>query len=165
MFRPTEPRDTPALIAIARGTGVFKEREIEALQEVLDDYHDTNREHGHFAVSYEHEQEGRLLGFVYYAPAAMTDRGWYLYWIIVEKSTQARGIGGHLIRHAEHEIRALGGRLFLIETSSLPMYEPTRRFYLKHGYELACTIRDYYFDGDDLCVFTKRLLPRQVETP
>lgn len=158
-IRPTRASDTPALIEIGRGTGVFKDMEIQALREVLDDYHETNLEIGHLAVSYE--DEGRLVGFAYYAPAAMTDRTWYLYWIIVAKDYQSRGIGGVLLRHAETEIQNREGRLFLIETSSLPMYEPTRRFYLKKGYELACTIRDFYYDGDDLNVFSKRFLPRE----
>ena len=45
-----------------------------------------------------------------------------------------------------------------IETSSLPHYEPTRRFYLKHGYELGATLRDFYAEGDDMVVFRKLLL-------
>lgn len=162
MIRPTAPSDTPGLIEIARGTGVFKDLEIQALQEVLDDYHEHMRDAGHLSVSFE--QDGRLTGLAYYAPAVMTDRTWYLYWIIVDKPSHSRGIGGELLRYAEEAIRRLDGRLFLIETSSLPMYEPTRRFYLKHGYELAATIRDYYFDGDDLCVFSKRLAPRADDT-
>jgi ribosomal protein S18 acetylase RimI-like enzyme len=89
----------------------------------------------------------------------MTDRAWYLYWIAVAKPTQARGIGGRLLVAAEEEIARLGGRLLLIETSSLPHYAPTRRFYARHGYELACRLADFYADGDDLVVFRKRFLP------
>lgn len=162
-IRPTRASDTPPLVEIGRGTGVFKDLEIQALREVLDDYHETNNELGHLAVSYE--DEGRLVGLAYYAPAAMTDRTWYLYWIIVDKDYQSRGIGGLLLRHAETEIKNLDGRLFLIETSSLAMYEPTRRFYLRNGYELACTIQDFYYDGDDLNVFSKRFFPREDSSP
>ncbi len=158
MIRPTEPRDTPGLVEIARGTGVFRDLEIEALREVLDDYHSDNQRLGHISVSYDHE--GELAGLAYYAPASMTDRAWYLYWIIVAKPLHNLGIGGILLRHAENEIRQLGGRLFVIETSSLEMYEPTRRFYLKHGYDQPATIPDFYTDGDSLCIFTKRFLPR-----
>jgi len=39
-----------------------------------------------------------------------------------------------------------------IETSSLPHYELTRRFYLKHGYEQAAVLRDFYSDGDDMVI-------------
>jgi GNAT superfamily N-acetyltransferase len=159
MIRPTDPGDTPDLIAIARGTEVFKPLELVALGEVLDDYHAEEQAHGHRSLTFE--QDGRPIGFAYYAPASMADRAWYLYWIAVAKSTHARGIGSQLLRAAEEEIRNLGGRLLLIETSSLPHYEPTRRFYLKHGYEVACRLADFYADGDDLVVFSKRFLPRE----
>jgi GNAT superfamily N-acetyltransferase len=158
MIRPTEPRDTPALTEIARGTGVFRELEIKALEEVLDEYHEGNRDVGHISVT--HETDGAISGLAYYAPASMTDRAWYLYWILVNKSLHRRGVGSALLRHAEDEICSLGGRLFLIETSSLPIYEPTRRFYLRHGYDQAATIPDFYTDGDSLVVFCKRFIPR-----
>jgi GNAT superfamily N-acetyltransferase len=159
MIRLTTPEDTPALVEIARGTGVFKPIELVALQEVLDDYHAHEQEQGHRAVTYA--QDGRPIGFAYYAPAAMTDRTWYLYWIAVDKATHARGIGSQLLAAAEREISDQGGRMLLIETSSLPHYELTRRFYLKQGYELACQLADFYADGDDLVVFRKRFIPRE----
>ena len=96
-----------------------------------------------------------MAGFAYYAPAAMTDRTWYLYWIAVSKQIQARGVGGKLLRHAEEDIKKANGRLFLIETSSLPQYDLTRKFYLKHGYEQHAVLRDYYADGDDMVIFRK----------
>jgi ribosomal protein S18 acetylase RimI-like enzyme len=45
----------------------------------------------------------------------------------------------------------------LIETSSLPHYGLTRKFYLKHGYEQTAILKDYYADGDDMVVFRKRM--------
>ena len=153
MIRPTIPEDTPTLVALAQGTGVFKQHEMQALKEVLDDYHASNRAEGHVCVTYE--QKGEILGFSYHAPAAMTDRTWYLYWIAVSKQTQARGLGGKLLRYVEDDIRGKEGRVLFIETSSLPHYELTRKFYLKHGYEQAAVLRDYYSDGDDMVVFRK----------
>ena len=155
MIRPTTPADTPALLALTEGTGVFKPHEVEALDEVLADYHAANRDQGHVAVT--DERHGEVVGYAYYAPAAMTDRTWYLYWIAVTRNTQARGVGSGLLRHAEEDIRRHNGRVLFIETSSLPHYEPTRRFYLRHGYEVTGVLRDYYADGDDMVVFRKRL--------
>jgi GNAT superfamily N-acetyltransferase len=142
---------------IARNTGVFKPLEIEALQEVLDDFHKGNIHAGHQAVSYEHH--GTVIGFAYFVPTAMTDRTWHLYWIFVDKNTQAKGIGAKLLKHAEEHITLLGGRLFIIETSSLPVYDLTRKFYVKHNYEQAAVIGDFYSDGDSMVVFRKRLQP------
>jgi ribosomal protein S18 acetylase RimI-like enzyme len=155
MIRPTVPGDTQALLALAQGTGVFKPHEIQALDEVFSDYHATNREAGHRCVTWE--EGGQMFGFAYWAPAAMTDRTWYLYWIAVRKQRQAGGIGRELMQYVEDDIRKAGGRVLFIETSGLPHYELTRRFYAKLGYEQAAVLPDYYADGDDMVVFRKRL--------
>ena len=155
MIRSTSPADTETLIRLARETGVFKPLEIQALREVLDDYHATNQKLGHHSITFE--QAGEILGFAYYAPAAMTDRAWYLYWIAVTKHTQAKGIGGKLLKHVEEDIHRLKGRMLFIETSSLPNYDLTRKFYLKQHYEQASVLPDFYADGDSLVVFRKRM--------
>jgi ribosomal protein S18 acetylase RimI-like enzyme len=87
----------------------------------------------------------------------MTDRSWYLYWIAVAKQTHARGIGGKLLKQVEDCIRSQNGRILFIETSSLPHYDLTRKFYIKHHYEQACVLPDFYADADDLVVFRKKL--------
>jgi ribosomal protein S18 acetylase RimI-like enzyme len=153
MIRPTTPEETLVLMELASGTGVFKPHEIEALKEVLDDYHAFNHEHGHRAVTFV--QNHQPIGLAYYAPAAMTDRAWYLYWIAVSKQIQAKGVGTRLLHHVEEDIRANKGRVLFIETSSLPHYELTRKFYVKHSYETAAVLKDYYSDGDDMVVFRK----------
>ncbi len=155
MLRPITPADTDVLVELTDETGFFKPMEVETLREVLDDYHAVNHIHNHRGFAWE--EGGKVLGYVYYAPAAMTDRTWYLYWIAVSKDTQGQGLGGRLLEFVEQDIRDQGGRLLLIETSSTPHYEPTRRFYLKYGYTLAANIPDYYADGDGLVVFSKRV--------
>lgn len=153
MIRPTIPADQFPLLTLARETDVFKPIEIDALEEVLNDYHATNHAHGHRSVTYE--DSGEAIGFAYYAPAAMTDRAWYLYWIAVTKRTQAKGIGGALLKFAEDDIRGRHGRVLFIETSSLPHYDLTRRFYLKHDYEQVAVVPDYYAQGDGMVVYRK----------
>ena len=108
-------------------------------------YHSTNQRLGHRCVTFE--QSGQILGFAYYAPAAMTDRTWYLYWIAVTRQTQARGIGGKLLKHVEQDIQQANGRVLFIETSGIakPNYDltqqilrqarlRTRRHFLLAGY-------------------------------
>ena len=70
MIRPTVPEDTPSLVTLAEGTTVFKPMEIQALREVLDDYHAHEKETGHRCVTCQ--KEGKIIGFAYYAPAAAT---------------------------------------------------------------------------------------------
>jgi ribosomal protein S18 acetylase RimI-like enzyme len=157
MIRATVPLDTPALLSLAEGTGAFKPLEIETLKDVLDDYYMTNQAYGHRSIC--DDEGGQLIGLAYYAPTVMTDQTWYLYWIAVSRPIQARGFGGNLLRQAEEDARGRGARLMMIETSSLPHYELTRRFYVKYGYEQAATLADFYADGDDMVVFCKRLRP------
>ena len=157
MLRPTAPDDTPALLALADETGVFKPYEVEGLAEVLTDYHDQERFNGHLARTWV--EGGAVAGFVYYAPADLTEGTWDLWWIVVGRGRQGRGLGSRLLGLVEESVRDEGGRQLLIETSSLPPYEPTRRFYLKHGYGVAAHIPDYYDEGDDLIIFRKRLTP------
>ncbi|NJS15555.1 MAG: GNAT family N-acetyltransferase, partial [Sphingopyxis sp.] len=72
------------------------------------------------------EENAAPVGFVYFAPVAMTDRTWELWWIVVGKSQQGRGTGRWLLDRVELQITQQAGRLLLIETSSTPHYEPTR---------------------------------------
>ena len=153
MIRPTVPADMPRLLELTADTGFFKPADVETLREVLADFFD--EPDGHRCVT--HEDGGRIVGFAYYAEASMTDRSWYLWWIAVDPSTQGKGVGRELMRHVEDDARRWGARLMLIETSSVPQYEPTRRFYQRLGYEQEALLRDYYSDGDGLVVFRKRL--------
>lgn len=155
MLRPTTPADSPALVAVAAGTGVFKPHELVALQEVLDDYHATNHEYGHQAHTWA--EGDTAVGFVYLAPTAMTDRTWELWWIAVEATRHGQGLGSKMLVAVEAAVQEAGGRLLLIETSSTPAYEPTRRFYLRHGYAEAARVADFYADGDGKVIFAKRV--------
>src|SRR5262249_5513265 len=155
MIRPTVRDDTPILVPLAEQTGVFKPLEIKALREVLDDYHAGHHAAGHRCVTLE--REGKVLGFAYYAPEAMTDRSWSLWWIAVLTTEQGRGLGRELLRYVEEDARAAGARVLFIDTSSLAHYEPTRRVYEKHAYDVTGVLRDWYADGDDKVIFRKRL--------
>jgi GNAT superfamily N-acetyltransferase len=156
MIRPTTPEETTLLVDLTEATGLFKPLEVEALTEVFADYFGGNRDFGHRSITAD--QDGMILGFAYYAPAAMTDRSWYLYWIAVRKDIQARGIGTELLRFVEKDIREQHrGRVLFIETGSLPHYEKTRQFYVKNQYETHAVLKDYYAEGDSMVVFRKVL--------
>src|SRR5262249_1083177 len=142
MIRPAVLADTPLLLELTAGTGVFKPYEVEVLREVLDDYHAGAKGAGHAAVVAE--LDGEIAGYAYYAPDVLADRAWYLYRIAVSHRLQGRGLGRALLRFAEDDIRRRDGRLLFIETSSLPHSELTRRFYLGNGYEITGVLRDFY---------------------
>ena len=87
----------------------------------------------------------------------MTEGTFDLYWIAVDPNVQRRGIGHQLLHHCEHSLQSVGGKLIVVETSSLPKYESTRIFYEKQKYRESARISDYYAAGDDLVIYTKPL--------
>src|SRR4051794_30062830 len=155
MIRPAEPADTPTLIAMTAATGVFKPLEVDTLREVLDDYHAHEAAAG--ARCFVLEEAGEVRGFEYHAPEPMTEGTWTLWWIVVKPGIQGKGLGLRLLRFAEADARQRHGRVFFIETSGTPHYEPTRRFYLKYDYHQEAVLRDYYAAGDDKIVFRRAL--------
>lgn len=157
MLRPATRSDTPALIALAISTGMFLPHEVEPLREVLDNFHA-----GHLGVDcrievWADDPSGPPVGMVYFSLNTMSDRTWDLWMIAVAPERQGQGIGSELVRFTEAHIRANGGRLLLIDTSSLPKYDTTRAFYSKHGYGEVARIPDFYTDGDSKVIYAKRI--------
>ena len=155
MIRATNEQDIEALVQLTAATGTFKPLEIQALREVLDDYFAENQALGHCAVT--SERDGQIMGFAYYAPAAMTEGTWQLWWIVVRKDVQAQGLGAEMLQFVEDDVRRRQGRVLFIETSSLPHYERTRQFYLRHEYEQHAVLNDFYAAGDSMVIFRKAL--------
>ena len=155
MIRPVTPADTPELLAMAAATGVFRPLEVDALKEVLDDYHDHAEAHGDRCFA--DEDRGQVLGFEYHGLEPMTENCWSLWWIVVKPGTQGKGIGAKLLKFAEDDARAHGARIFFLETSGMPHSDRTRKFYLKNGYEQEGRLRDFYAPGDDQVIFRKVL--------
>jgi len=153
MIRPVTPADVERLVVLTEATAFFRPREIETLWGVLDNYFTGETGHACFVF----EDGGVVVGYVYVGASDEADDTWYIWWIAVDPLTQGRGVGKELLQFAEDEARRRGGRVMFVETSSVPGYEPTRRFYLKNGYDREAVLRDYYADGDDLVVFRKRL--------
>lgn len=97
------------------------------------------------------------VAIAYCAPERLTDGTFNLYLIAVHKDFQAKGIGGEMLRYVESFLQSQGKRILLVETSGLPEFELTRKFYDKYGYHREAVIRDFYRDGEDKVVFWKKL--------
>ena len=155
-IRPAQRGDRLAIEKLLRNVGVFSEPEIGVGLEVLDAYFTLGAESGYW-VETAVDVHDAVVGYVCYGPTPATQGTFDLYWIAVDASGQARGIGSRLLRSAEDAIKEKGGRFIVVETSSQPSYEPTRRFYAAHGYTDLARLRDYYKVGDDLVIFGKYL--------
>ncbi len=154
-IRPLTKKDKPAVMQILHNTREFKPFEVVVAEEVIDCYlQDPTGSGYHVLVA---EADSPIVGYVSYGPAPITIGTWDVYWIAVSLDKQGQGIGSGLMAYVENEIKKAQGRLIIIETSSMPLYDKTRRFYLDLGYEIISRIPDFYVPGDDKVTFQKRL--------
>lgn len=157
MITGPERTDGEQIHAITANAGVFSQEEVECVDELWQEYLEQGAEKSGYDWLVEREEAGRLLGYSCFGPRALTIGTYDLYWIAVDSTLHRGGVGRRLLAATEQVIHDLGGRLLFVETSGLPKYEPTRRFYLGTGYTLEATIKDFYAEGDDLVIFTKHI--------
>ena len=152
-LRPVGRAHRARLEQLTRGTGLFREEEVATAVELLDESQSGDGDY-RFLGAFDGEQ---LIGYACWGPTPGTEATSDLYWIVVERSSQGRGIGSELLHEVERRLTADGRRLIVVETSSRPDYVPTRAFYEARGYIRAATIPAYYAPGDDLVIYTKDL--------
>ncbi len=156
MISVPNKKDGAQIHAITTHTSVFSQEEKECVDELWEEYLTQGSERSGYYFLVDKEGE-RVLGYACYGPRSLTSGTYDLYWIAVDPTARHGGVGRRLLAASEEAIRKLGGRLLVLETSGLPAYEPTRNFYLSIGYTLEAALKDFYKDGDDLVIFTKRL--------
>jgi GNAT superfamily N-acetyltransferase len=155
-IRVTNADDAPRIRAITNAVGVFNTEEIDTVDELLGDYFSQGAAKSGYHFLSCHS-DGEIVGFACFGPRALTRGAYDLFWIVADPTVGRQGIGGALLARVAQEVRSQGGRLVIAETSGRPDYASTRAFYLKYGYEAACTIADFYTPGDDLVIFVYRV--------
>lgn len=155
-LRPLEADDLLHVHAMVEETGVFRPDEVPVALEVARGAVEAPRD-DYWSIA---AREGnRLLGYVTFGHVPCTLSTWDLYWIVVDPAAHRRGIGRMLLEQCEQTVRAEGGHLLVVETSSRPEYDSARLFYEHVGYERRATIPEYYGPGDDLVIYTNYLRP------
>jgi len=155
VIRTLRREDREPLRSLVAATGMFTDDEVAIALELIDAVLDVPGQKDYIIrVS---EEEGKVAGYYCVGPTPATEGTFDLYWVTVDPARQGRGIGRALDDHAVALVRDMGGRLLIAETSSRPVYAPTREFYVKRGYRELARIAGYYRPGDDLVVFGKYL--------
>lgn len=157
MIQDADSGDGTQIYEITARTGMFNAEEVQCVADIWQQHLALGREASGYTFFVDKNDQGRLLGFVCVGPRGLTDRVYDLYWIVVDPSEHRQGIGRGLLAKAEEAVRWLEGRIMVIETSGKDNYAGTRAFYQSCGYLHEATLKDLYSDGDDLCIFTKRL--------
>jgi len=155
-MRELRRKDRPVLKALLEGAGVFRPEEIEVAMELID-HALAKPAQTDYAFLVAEGDDDKVAGYACWGATPCTLGTFDLYWIAADPACHGKGAGHALLLRAEEEMRRRGGRLCVIETSSLPQYEPARRFYLRHGYKVAAEIRDFYAPGDHRLIFTRAL--------
>ena len=152
-LRPVGRAQRGRLERLTAATGLFRPEEVATASELLqaslggdDDYR--------FLGAYDGDD---LVGYACWGPTPGTLGTADLYWIVVDRPRQQRGIGTQLIRAVEERLTTEGCRLVVVETSSRADYADTRAFYEHRGYERVALIPGYYALGDDLVIYLKDL--------
>lgn len=154
MVRPLTREDRSTVLEIIHSTGVFTPDEILVARELIDITLGRPEQKDYNIVVAEAEG-GRVVGYLAFGPTPLTEGTYDLYWMAVRSGEQGRGYGRELVAWLESEVRKSGGRMILIETSSQPKYEKTRRFYAGLGYHEISRLPDFYKKGDDRITFVK----------
>lgn len=150
---PSDPTLIRALVEDSGG--FFRPDEVAVAQELADTRLAQGLASGyHFVFA---QEAGEVLGYACYGPIACTLGSWDLYWIVVQRAQRGRGLGAALLERAEAAAAASGGRSMYVETSSRPLYDPTRRFYEARGYRVLAVLSQFYAPDDDKVIYGKTL--------
>jgi len=156
-IRPLAKKDRRMLHSILEDTHIFTPEEIEVAMELIDiALRDPNQKD--YTVYCLVGDDDQPLGYICYGRAPMTEGTYDLYWIAVDPRFQNKGLGARLVDFLEESVKAIGARMILIETSSIPSYDKTQKFYLRMGFHEAARVPDYYYPGNDRVTYCKRLL-------
>jgi len=141
---------------IAKRVGVFKPAELAVLKEVLEDYYKNPQ--SSYCI-FDERKEDKIIGFVIFGKASLTDFSWDIYWLIVGKDSQGKGFGKRLIKRIEEFIFTKYDRAVLrVETSLKKEYLHARNLYQKMGFSKAGEIPNFYSKEDSLIIYCKEII-------
>ncbi len=151
-----KPSDLEAISRIVQSSSFFSAAEIDlACELAAEKISDGN------ACSYQFlfgEDENFVWGYTCFGLIPATDGSYDLYWIAVDNSLRARGLGKQLLQKSEEMIRAAGGKHIYVETSSRDQYQTTQRFYENCGYIQEALLKDFYAAGDSKVIYSKVII-------
>ena len=156
-IRPIMQKDRVTLQSMLVKTEVFTSEEIDVAMELIDivlrDQHQED-----YKIHCMVDDQDQPMGYICYGPTPMTQGTFDLYWIAVDLQFQGQGIGSRLLDFLEETVRDRKGRMILVDTSSIPQYEKTQKFYFRKGFQEVARVPDYYHPGNDRITFCKILL-------
>lgn len=155
-LQPLIPDDREKIARLLRQRGIFNEKEVQVALDIIDEtlHRPDKKDYQIFCAV---NGSDSLAGYVCFGPIPMTEASYDLYWIVVGKRFSRKGLGGKLLGFMEEFVAREGARRIYVETSSTAPYQAARSFYEKHGYQLVCSLKDFYREGDHKMIFMKEV--------
>ncbi len=155
-IRPIIQEDKHRLREILQRAQIFSPEEIDVAMELIDIVLARPGQKD-YEISCFVDERNLPLGYICFGPIPMTKGAFDLYWIVVDPPYQGNRIGSRLLDFLEERVKSLNGRMILVDTSSLPSYEKTQRFYRSKGYQEVARVPDFYWPGNDRITYCKKL--------
>jgi ribosomal protein S18 acetylase RimI-like enzyme len=155
-IRSLVEKDRARLLLMLIRTGSFTSAEIDVAMELIDVVLKDQIQKD-YQIDCMVDDQDQVIGYICYGPTPMTQGTFDLYWIAVDPDFQGQGLGSKLLGFLEERARAMGGRLILADTSTIPHYEKTEKFYRKNGFQEVARVSDYYYPGNDRITFCKKI--------
>jgi ribosomal protein S18 acetylase RimI-like enzyme len=155
-IRPLFEKDKATLLSMLTRTQSFTSGEIDVAVELIDTVLKDQIQKD-YLIDCMVDDQNLAIGYICYGPTPMAQGTFDLYWIAVDPDFQGQGAGSKLIHFLEEGVKARGGRMILADTSTVPHFEKTQKFYVKNGFQEVARIPDYYHPGNDRITFCKRI--------
>jgi len=148
--------DKKGIEDILRSTNFFYEFEIDTALEIVDaTIAEGSEKSGYYWV--KAVDANTIVAFANYGRNLFSVHSWELYWIAVHNESRHKKLGTRLLKAIENDIIRKGGKILWIETSGRPLYASTEAFYVRNGYHLAASLKDFYGPADPKQIYFKVL--------
>jgi len=148
-------RDKEAVNNIVHATHMFSDEEANVAIELVEACLREGKLSGYLFLFAE--LDGAVVGYACYGKVPGSVSSYDLYWVAVHPNYQGRKIGSLLLTQVEKQASFLGGDKLYIETAGKSLYQKTRSFYEKMGYQKEAVLKDFYAPADDKIIYMKRI--------
>jgi len=99
----------------------------------------------------------KIIGVTGYSIDRYETDNYWLSWFYIHKQYSRTGYGKQLLDFIIRKLKKKRKKRLFVNTSSYPFYEGALHFYLKCGFKIEAVIKDYYWNGEDQIILSKRL--------
>ena len=148
--------DVEAIRNLTEKSGVFSTEEVNVAGELVAEAALKGEKKSGYSFVFL-EEAGEIVGYTCFGRIPLTESSYDLYWIVVEKAHQKKGVAAQLLSVTEKVVKTAGGTQLYAETSSRKDYASAHAFYKKSGFTQSSRQKDFYSVEDDKITFVKLL--------